>query len=282
MDRAEWLEQRKGFLGASEVAAVCGLDPLKSALDIWATKKGYATDEGSIAADMGNLFEAPLLSYYAARHKRTLSRPGTVVRGWMAATPDSVTQCLRNVQAKVVGARMLWHWADGAPDYVQAQTQAEMAVTGLAVTDVIACLGGTDYQEFEVKRDETTIGYLIEICSRFWQDNIVGGVMPDIDGSESARQILASRFPKPTADMLDAVPEFIEMAQRYHEIGRAIGTAKEEQDQLGNAMRLAIGDATGLKWGHNYVSWKPDKTGARRLYVHIKGAKHHEHRDADF
>jgi len=57
-DRAA-LEKRKSFLGASEVAAVCGIDPFKSALDVWASKKGLIMEAQSIAADMGNLFERP-------------------------------------------------------------------------------------------------------------------------------------------------------------------------------------------------------------------------------
>lgn len=273
MDRLAWLEERRHYLGASEVAAVCGLDPFKSALGVWASKKGLLKESGSVAADMGNLFEGPLLSYYAAKHGRTLTKPGTLTRSdfsWMAATPDGIAEQTRNVQAKIVGARVLWHWDAGCPDYVQVQTQWEKWVTGLAVSDVVACLGGTDYQEFEVKRDDTVISYLVEICGRFWRDNVLGDRMPEVDGSESAKQILAARFPKPTDGMADAVPEFVEMARRYKEIGSAISAAKEEQDTLANAMRLAIGDKTGLKWPGGYVSWKPDRTGARRLYVHVK------------
>lgn len=274
MDRAAWLEQRKTFLGASEVAAVCGFDPFRSPLDVWAVKKGLVESESSAAADMGNIFEQPLLQYYADRHRRTLKRPGTLHRKdflWMAATPDAVTTCDRNVQVKVVGARMLWHWDGGEPEYVQIQTQWEMHVADLKVTDVVACLGGTDYQEFEVRRDDAVIGHLVEITSRFWRDNIEGGQMPDVDGSDRARAILAAKFPKPTAGMADAVPEFVQMALRYQEIGQAISAVKEEKETLANALRLAIGDSAGLKWADGYVSWKPDKTGARRLYVHTKG-----------
>jgi putative phage-type endonuclease len=265
-------ERRRGFLGASEVPAVCGLDPFKTALDVWAIKMGLIQEQGSIPGDMGNLFEAPLLSYYAAKHGRTLAKPGTLmhpVLTWAAATPDAVANAARNVQAKMVGRWMVDRWDDGAPDYVQAQVQQEMHVSGLAVTDVVACLGGTDYQEFEVARDEQVIGYIVEICARFWRDNIIGGQMPDIDGSEEARRVLSARFPRPTAGMGDAVPEFVEMAQRYNQITRATGTAQEEKDILGNAMRLAIGDSVGLKWQGGYASWKPNSAGHRVLRVQI-------------
>ena len=272
MDAAQ-LELRKGFLGASEVAAVCGLCPFKGPLDIWAIKKGYLTDTSSVAAEMGQIFEAPLLAYYARKHGRTLTQPGTLKHPefpWMAATPDSLTACQRNVQAKIVGRNMVWHWDDGCPDYVQVQTQAEMCVTGLRISDVPACLGGTDYREFTIDRDDALIGYIVEICARFWHDNIEGNVMPEIDGSETARRLLQARFPNPTAGMSEASVDFVEMACRYQEVTRAIGTAQEEKDHLANAMKLAIADSAGLKWDGGYVSWKPGKDGARRLYVHTK------------
>jgi putative phage-type endonuclease len=270
MDAAQ-LAERRTFLGASEVAAVVGLDPFKSPLDIWASKKGLIGEEQSIAADMGNLFEGPLLSYYAAKHGCEVVKPGTLRHrslSWARATPDGITG-QRNLQCKLVGARMLWHWQDGPPEYVQVQTQWEMEIAELPMTTVIANLGGTDYQEFEVQRDSTIAGYLIEICGRFWRDNVLGDRMPDVDGTERARAILAAKFPRPTTGMADAVPEFVQMALRYREINEAISAVKEEKDMLANAMRLAIGDKQGLKWPSGYVSWKPDDKGARRLYVHV-------------
>lgn len=170
----------------------------------------------------------------------------------------------------MVGRYMLHRWDDGCPDYVQAQTQWEMWVGGLGVSDVVACLGGTDYQEFEISRDDETIGLLVDITTRFWVDNILGDRMPEIDGTEEARRILAARYPNPTVGMFDAGPDVVAVAERYKEVGRAISSAQEEKEMLGNSMRLAIGDKMGLKWPGGYASWKPDKEGVRRLYVHIK------------
>lgn len=271
MTRAQWLRERREYLGASEVAAVCGLCPFGSPLTVWASKMGLSEDTSSVAAEMGHLFEAPLLSYYARKTGHTLRSPGTLRRAdlpWAAATPDAIADETRNVQVKVVGAELAWHWQVGVPDYVQVQVQWEMWVAGLEVTDVVACVGGTDYQQHEVAIDNMALSHLIEICGRFWRDHIVGQKMPDIDGSETAKQILARRFPSPTAGMADAVPSVIELARRYRELTKQTGALTKERDALGNTLRLAIGEKQGLKWSTGYVSWKPDKDGSRRLYVH--------------
>lgn len=273
MDRETWLQQRRTFLGASEVAAVCGLDPFRSPLDVWASKKGLIADSRSVAADLGNLFEAPLLNYYAARNGRTLTQPGTLQRPdhpWMAATPDAIADGQRNVQVKVVGRHMVQLWGAEPPDYVQAQVQWEMWVAGLAITDVVACLGGTDYQEFAVARHDGAIGYLVELCSRFWTDYVVADRMPEIDGSDSARAILAALYPNPTAGMGDAPAEVVQMARAYRELGQQTAALEAQRDLIGNRLRQAIGDSDGLKWPGGYVSWKKTSAGQRVLRVQIK------------
>ena len=258
---------RRNFLGASEVAAVCGLDPMKSAADVWATKRGYLGQDESEAAEMGNLIEPVLLTKYAAGRK--LERPGTIIRGYRAATPDGIVEAV-NVQAKVVGARMLHRWDDGPPHYVHAQVGWEMWVAELPAAEVVALLGGTDPQIFPVARNEELISYLVEICSRWWRDHVIGDEPPEVDGSESARMALQGRFPCATSGMAEAVPDFAEMALEYERYGQQLKELKEQRAGIGNAMRLAIGDRTGLYWPGGRVSWKPNSAGDRPLRVYIK------------
>lgn len=270
MDRSTWLQERRKYLGASEVAAVCGLCPFGSPLTVWASKKGYGENIDSDATELGRIFEAPLLALYAERTKSTLSHPGTLHRAdfpWMAATPDAVANRKINVQAKIVGADMAHHWDGGVPDYVQAQVQWEMHVAGLSITHVVACIGGTEYRCETVPRDDVMIGYLVEICADFWRRYIVGDEMPEVDASEAAKRILARRFKVPTEGMGEAVAEVIADAAEYKRLSAEIADREKAKKLIANTLRLAIGDRQGLKWPGGYVSWKADKNGERRLYV---------------
>lgn len=272
MDRAEWLAKRRDSLGASEVAAVCGLDPFKSAWDIWAIKKGYRQDSESEAGEMGNRIEPVILQWYSDKTGQALRKPGTLkhpVETWASATPDAVAPQL-NVQAKLVGARMLNRWDSRPPHYVLAQVGWEMWIADLPATDVVALLGGTDPQIFPVARNDELISYLVEICSRWWRDHVIGDAPPDIDGSEAARLVLQGRFPVATAGMAEAVPEFVSMALEYERLGDEVGALKEKRESIGNAMRLAIGDRAGLFWPSGRVSWKPTSAGQRPLRVYLK------------
>lgn len=273
MDRQAWLQERRKYLGASEVAAVCGLCPFGSPLTVWASKKGLGDEIDSDATEFGRRFEAPLLAYYAEKTKATLTTPGVLYHPrhrWMAANLDAVANGKIDVQAKIVGTDMAHHWDSGAPDYVQCQVQWEMNVSGLQVAHVVACIGGTEYRCVELPRDDVMIGHLVEICTDFWQRHIVGGEMPEIDASEEAKRILARRFKTPTQGMGEAVPEIIADAREYLRLSAEIGDREKAKKLIANSLRLAIGDRAGLKWLGGYVSWKADKNGERRLYVHEK------------
>lgn len=272
MDPATYAE-RRAFLGASEVPAVCGLDPFKSAADIWASKRGYIGQEESEAGDIGNLLEPVLIAEYARRLGLSFAKPPAFRRGYRQATLDAVIDG-RNVQVKVVGEYMTHHWDDGVPDYVQAQVQAEMDVACLESTDVVALIGGTDlrtpikYAEYRIQRDPEAISAINRVCDRFWEKYILGDGVPDVSKSRAANRIAAGRYPKGSG-LGQAVPEFVAMAVRYAELARTAKTATEKRAELAISMKLAIGDKEGLEWAGGRVTWR-GKT-SRTFRVKVEG-----------
>lgn len=262
--RAEWLARRREFLGASEVAAVCGLDPFKTALDVWASKVKGIDSEDSFAAEVGRELEAPLLRIYGKRTGARLTQPGTLRDHripWAACTPDALAHLgnkdPRDVQVKVVGENMTDRWRDGSvyivPDYTQVQVQWELMVTELHEADVVALLGGTDLQFLLVPRNERLIGYLIEICSRFWRDNVLTGREPKVTHRDA--ETLGSIYPVTGQDAFDAVPEMVLAIQRRQLLSGVIKDAERERDLIDNTIRLAIGAGAGLRHPGGFVRW---------------------------
>ena len=146
---AQQLEIRKGGIGASEIAAVCGLDPSKRPIEVYEAKVDGVVGESSEHAEWGQAME-PLIADWYARHCGarlidcpTLAHP-TVQ--WMLATPDRIWEDLsRGVEVKNVGENMSFHWRSGPggePDYVRAQVHQQMMVTGIKQWDIVACIGG--------------------------------------------------------------------------------------------------------------------------------------------
>ena len=130
----EQRKARRSSLGASEIAAVAGIDPFRGPWDIWAEKMGFDIAEPVAGSDMGHLFERPLLEYYSRQTGIALTYPQTMrnpLETWMSATPDGLADD-RVVQVKVVGKDMAYKWDNGVPEYVVCQVQWEMIEIGRA------------------------------------------------------------------------------------------------------------------------------------------------------
>lgn len=265
-------EARKSYLGASEVAAVCGFDPFKSKLDIWGAKKGWLQRDDSNASEMGHMLEPVLLQYYANKTGRKITKSPTLIglESWIAATPDGIA--LKdgiNVQAKAVGRYMADHWDHGAPDYVVLQCNWEMMVTGLQHTDVVALVCSTDPRIIRIDRDQKLIDNILTICRTFWFEHVVANVMPTLDGSETATAILRAMHPD-RGETVPASDRVIKMAMKHARQAAAMKTMKAKHDLLKNRLRQELGSASCAEWTKGKVTYRTNIAGDRPLLVRIK------------
>ena len=271
----EQREARRSSLGASEIAAVAGIDPFRGAWDVWAEKMGLDIAEPVAGSDMGHLFERPLLEYYSRQTGIALTYPQTMrnpLETWMSATPDGLADD-RVVQVKVVGKDMAFKWDNGVPEYVVCQVQWEMIVTRRPLATVVACVGGTDYRARDVPADRELQKTLYAIGRDFWFDHVLSGVPPDPDASEECRKTIAARSRKHLAERIPASQELIALAYQYKQLGTSITSLQEEREAIGNTLRLAIGERSGFEWESGRCTWKPDKNGNRTLLVNLRGER---------
>lgn len=85
------LEQRRQGIGASEAAAICGLNPWQSALAVYLGKIGELPQTpASAAMEWGNRLEAPILDAYAHDTGLVVCERGAMLwhadNSWMFAT----------------------------------------------------------------------------------------------------------------------------------------------------------------------------------------------------
>ena len=92
----------------------------------------------------------------------------------MFATPDRFATSKRMgtvgvVELKNVGLRLSGDWGDYPPDYVQIQCAHQLAVTGHNDANVAALIGGNEFRDYTLARDDALIANLIEAEAAFWQ-----------------------------------------------------------------------------------------------------------------
>lgn len=254
---------RRRTLGASEIAAVCGLDPFRGIWDVWASKVGLGIEEDVPSAEMGHLFERPLLEHYSQKTGIALTYPKNMRHpkyDWVSATPDGIKEKDRVVQAKMVGGHMAHHWGtETAAEYVVIQVQWEMMVADVPLAVIVACIGGTDYRTYDVPADAQMQEDLLDIGRSFWYEHVLPNVPPDPDESEACRKALAKRYWRHKDEYVPANRELVDLALRHKEIGKQIKALTQEQKQIANLLRYSIGDSAGFSFPGGRVQWKPQK-----------------------
>src|ERR1700722_18401446 len=156
LSRNDWLAVRRTGIGGSDAAAAVGLNPYKSALELWLEKTGR--DAGLAKPDPHDTTE-PL--YWGTLLERIVAaaytqQPGNRVRKVNAVLQHpSIPFMLANLDREIVGvpgvqileckttgefgARL---WREDVPEYVVLQVQHQLAVTGKRAADVAVLMCG--------------------------------------------------------------------------------------------------------------------------------------------
>lgn len=213
----EQLEQRLGGITATDISAICGVNPWKREIDVWLDKTGAAPPfEGNLKTKWGMLLEPIIRDDYEEIHQVRVDLTGTLKHrhhDWWLATPDGLVyprgsiEPDRGLEIKVHGPEALRVLSYGDPGTDQVplhelfQCVWGMGVTGLDRWDLVAFLGGSP-SEFVIQRDDELLGMLAERAEKFWRDHVQSKTPPEPDGSDSWTRYLEQRFAKPDDKIL--------------------------------------------------------------------------------
>lgn len=282
----ERLEQRRKSLGASEIAAVAGLDPHRSALDVFLEKTGQVQPfAGNEFTEWGLRLEDAIARKYADAFGVAFEQPGTIVSptaSWMSATPDRLVVSLTEIQyatapltrygleIKNKSARQAAKWGEPGTDQVPHEIAAQCHWSMLVLRDLYpelsrwdcaALFGGNEYKCYvlaynaEIAEDMQSIGWT------FWRNHVLKGIAPAVDGSKSASEYLKRKFVRHGEEIREATREQ-DAWIRDLKIAREKRAAIEADEQLlENRLKDAIGDAAGIIGRSGRVTWKAPASG---------------------
>ncbi len=260
------------YLGGSDIAAVVGLSPYGTALDVWARKTGRATFPGNTRTRAGNAFERVILELYAAEIGTELEFPGTLLSGITGATPDAIGDGCRVVQAKMVGIRQAERWGavclaeDGIPQEVLAQVHYEswhaQKRYGTAFGAHVVAQLGTEQRVYAVEIDNEFAASLVEAGERFWRDFVVTDRMPIVTGAKNMETLrCVYKHPNETLRAMSAAE--LDMALQYAGHRNAESAAKKAKEEIGARLCEAIGGDAGMSSGYGKgvtrATWKQQR-----------------------
>lgn len=270
----ETMADRTLGIGASEIAAVCGLNPRRSALSVYLTKIGITEEpdeEERPWLEWGNRLEEPIAKKYLDEHpdwrvahqQRHHARHD---RPWMLATPDFEIDRgdgQHLLEVKTTNAHLARLWEDEVPEYYLVQCQWQMSVTGLDRCDLAVLIGGNDYRCFEVAHDADLAARLIEAGDEFWEGHVLARIPPEPDASDSAARALQRLYPRDERPVLAGGHE----AERWADALRTAKVTRDayqaQVDEAENRLKALIGDAAGIEGSWGRVTWKAPKPSLR-------------------
>ena len=155
-------------------------------------------------------------------------------------------------------------------DSYYLQCQHYMMATGCEKWYIACLIGGNHFVYKEIPRNEDDITSLYAAEKAFWTVNVKGGIMPEVDGSDSCTAALRERFPGGSAEEVtlpDAAAAILDSLDQLKETKKDI---EEQIKKAQNEICVMLGDCEVGYVGERKVTWKAQ---AGRVTVDSKKLK---------
>lgn len=266
LDREEWLQYRTQGIGGSDVSALAGINPFKSAHQLWLEKTGQmeAEETDSEYAHFGTLLEPIVRKEFTERTGIKVRQKHMLLQSeeypFMLADLDGVIREadgeMAVFEAKTASAYKQDVWEDGVPAPYILQVQHYMAVTGAKRTYVAALVGGNHFFHHVVERDEELIGKIITMEKYFWETYVIGGMEPMPDGSEATTDYFNRRFAKSDGTTVHLPDEVLPVCAEYERLSEELKKLETAKAAAANQLKFYLKEAeTGIV-GDKTVTWK--------------------------
>lgn len=259
---------RNKHLGGSEVAAVLGISPWETPVELWKRKTGRAEPrivdpvrEGILrrgrrlepivrAMAIDKLRQRGLQVELVKKNARYFDRElpwltseidFEVILSGVAEVDGTEVRFDRELvtaDCKTAAGFARRHWGeedtDAMPVYYAAQFSQGLDLTGRDWCICAALIGLDDVALYWLKRDDVTIAAMRQRAEAFWVDNVLGDVAPDpIKYSD-----ISELYPVDNGRTLEATMEIADAARQHRSLGLQVKKLEAERA----ALALQIGD----------------------------------------
>lgn len=265
----EWLEKRKQGIGGTDISAIVGINPYKTAFDVYAEKLGLVEEKpSSRLARRGRKLESLVVDEYEEETGNHALRIGRRLfthpdYPWWVGSPDDLVQEGRGLEAKTVWSSQVMRQfgqpgTDAVPDLYFVQVMWYMPLTRQEVFDIAAMLGPR-FQVHPVEINRDLLLALREQAERFMQDYLLPQRPPPLDYSEGAREYLRKMFPAHEEPLRVATPEEEALMAAYFQMAAQAEKFDRVADGLANQIKAAIGKAEGVEGQPGRITWRKSK-----------------------
>lgn len=266
MTHEEWLLDRMKGIGGSDVATILGLNKWKSPYQLWLEKTGQIELEHteSEPAYWGNVLEEVVAKEFQERTGKKVRRRNQVfehpLHPFLRANIDrDVVGENALLECKTANAFLGKEWeGDEVPLSYLCQVQHYMNVLNKEYCYIAVLVGGQKFIWKRVDRDQELIDTITELLVDFWENNVIKGIEPMIDGSEATQEFLKDRYSELDEAETTLPPTFDDLVDQKRELKKAKKDIETSIRQLDNEIIGELGKrkaSIGIAQ-KNIISWK--------------------------
>ena len=251
MTRQEWLVERTKGIGGSDASVILGFNPWKSPFQLYIEKTGGQVEEiNNEAIYWGNVLEDVVAKEFSRITGKKVRK-----RNVMFRHPEHDFM-IANIDRDVVGEKALleckttnafnadaWEGDHIPPAYI-CQLQHYMAVLGYEKAYIAVLIGGQKFVWKELERDDEFIELMIRAEKNFWEEHVMKNIPPEIDGTNSASELLKKMYPQDNGETIMLESDEAEMLiEAIESIKSEIKDKNTLLKEYENKLKLMIGDA---------------------------------------
>lgn len=253
-DRETWLAQRRQRMGATDVSAILGINPYRTAYEVWLDKTDRLERwSGNDATYLGNILEPALLDE-AERLWGKMDRNVVAICSTapIASTLDGyLLDHNQPVEIKTAGLFNAFKEAEGwgeansdeVPDAYLCQVQTQMLCSNTESAKLLALIAGRGLVEYEINVDHDVCNMIVERCGDWWDRHIVQGHEPSRDALPSLDVIKRIRRTPGSMEVLDDTA--MNIAESWEDAKLAAKECEKEADRLKAELILALESSEG-------------------------------------
>ena len=248
-DQEEWLRIRKSYLTGTDAGAVCGMNPYKSAMQVYLDK---ISPEIEITDNEVMRLGRDLEDYVAGRFAEATGKK--VRKSNAMYVSDEHLFMMANVDRLVVGERAglecktaspytADRWKDGnVPEWYYLQCQHYMKVLEMDRWYLAVLIFGKGFRYTCLERDEEMLNDLVSIERDFWENHVQAKVLPSPDGSKNADELIQKYFHR-REGVVTRMTGMDEQITRRNELAGLIKKMQAEQKTIEQELKMYLGNA---------------------------------------
>lgn len=262
MTHDEWLRERKKGIGGSDAGAILGLNPYKSAFDVYADKKSLTEPQAdNEAMRQGRDLEDYVARRFSEQTGKKVHRVNSII--YNSEYPFAFANIDRAIQGEDAGLECkttkclnLKRYKNGDfPSEYYCQCMHYMMVTGYSKWYLAVLVYGAEFKVFEIERDEEEITALYRAEYNFWTNHVMKSKPPAPDGSKSTDNVISAIYPQSDTYGITLEPLSDELKQ-LKDVKALISEYEKEKRRLEQSIKLYMKDCEEGITPEFQVTWR--------------------------